>query len=103
MRTYSNEQEISRMEFTVPATVFCPLGPNYYRAMVTCELELGDTIVDFLDLEDYFKKELNGEHLTTENLCGEVFNTLDEVYSPKHLRVTVLSDSHFPIKTIKEK
>lgn len=102
MRTYSNEKNISRMKFTAPVTPFCPLGPNYYRATVTCELELGDKIVDFLDLEAYFKKELNGSSLTTEDLCDEVFQTLSKVYEPKHIRVTVGSDSHFPIETIKE-
>lgn len=102
MRTYPNENGITKMEFTVPATVFCPLGPNYYRGTVTAEVELGDKIVDFLDLEDYFKKDLNGKPLTTEQLCDEVFQTLNNIYEPKHLRVTVLSDSHFPIKTIKE-
>ena len=102
MRTYSNDKGISRMKFTAPASVFCPLGPNYYRAMVTCELELGEKIVDFLDLEAYFKRDLNGKELTTENLCDEVFQTLKSVYEPKHIRVTVMSDSHFSIETIKE-
>jgi len=69
---------------------------------VSAEVELGDKIVDFLDLEDYFKKDLNGKHLTTEQLCDEVFQTLKSHYEPKHIKVTVLSDSHFPIETIKE-
>ena len=102
MRTYPNENGITKMRFTVPTTVFCPLGPNYYRGTVTAEVELGDKIVDFLDLEDYFKKDLNGKHLTTEQLCDEEFQHLKSHYEPKHLKVVVLSDSHFPIETIKE-
>ncbi len=33
------------------------------------------TIADFLDLEAYFKQELNGKHLTSEQLCDEVFRS----------------------------
>lgn len=103
MRQYKNEQGITAMKFTAPATVYCHLGANYYRASVTCEMELADRIVDFIDLEDYFKKELNGKSLTTEELVGEVFATLEREYAPKTLTVTVHSDSHFPIDTIKTK
>lgn len=102
MRTYENKG-IDKMNFTVPVTVFCPLGPNYYRAVLTVKMELGEVIADFLDLENYFKKELNGKHLTSENLVIEVFNYLDEIYKPMHLSVSSHSDSHFDIDIIKEK
>jgi len=102
MKTYSNADGITRMKFTAPVTALCPLGPNYYRATVICEVELDKTIVDFNDLEHYFKKDLNGKKLTTENLCNAVFQLFKEIYNPKHLKITVLSDSHFPIETIKE-
>lgn len=100
-RRYENEHGISNMNFTAPVTVFCPLGPNYYRAAVTCEIELDAFIVDFIDLENYFKKELNGKELTTEALAGEVFAALEKAYAPKSITVKVHSDSHFPIDTIK--
>lgn len=102
MRTYENKG-INKMNFEVPVTVFCPLGPNYYRANIKVEMELGNFIVDFLDLEEYFKKTLNGKELTTEDLVIEVFNTLNETYKPMHLLVSSHSDSHFPIDVIKEK
>lgn len=102
MRTYENKG-INEMYFTVPVTPFCPLGPNYYRALVEVSIELKDTIVDFLDLEDYFKKELNGKSLTTEDLTIEVFNKLNEVYKPMHLKVTSHSNSHFDLSVTKEK
>lgn len=101
MRTYPNEHGIDRMEFNAPVTAFCPLGNNYYRATVSCEIQLNKKIVDFIDLEDYFKKELNGKSLITEALADEVFNTLTEAYEPLFLRVKVHSDSHFPIDVIK--
>ena len=74
MRTYENKG-ITRMNFTIPVTVFCPLGPNYYRSTLSVEMELGENIVDFHDLEDYFKVELNGKELTSEDLVIEVFNS----------------------------
>lgn len=101
MRQYENKKNISLMEFTVPVTAFCPLGPNYYRATAECSVELTDRIVDFLDLEDYFKKELNGKHLTTEDLCDEIHSTLMREYNTEHVVVTISSDSHFPIRTTK--
>jgi len=102
MRTYENKG-VDRLEFSIPVTAFCPLGPNYYRARVSVEIELGTVIVDFLDLEAYFKTELNGKKLTTEELTIEIFNTLNEVYKPIHLKVTSNSDSHFDLKVTKEK
>ena len=102
MRTYENKG-VNKMSFSVPVTPFCPLGPNYYRAQVDVELELNEVIVDFLDLEDYFKKELNGKKLTTEDLTIEVFNTLDKLYKPMHLKVTSHSNSHFELEITKEK
>ena len=101
MRTYENKG-IDKMKFTVPVTPFCPLGPNYYRATINVEMELGEVIVDFLDLEDYFKKELNGKDLTSEDLVVEIYNKLDEVFKPMHLKVSSSSDSHFAIEVIKE-
>jgi hypothetical protein len=91
------------MNFEVPVTVYCTLGRNYYRARLNVKMQLGDTIVDFIDLENYFKVELNGRHLTTEDLVIEVFNKLSEVYKPMHIRVASHSDSHFPIEIVKEK
>jgi hypothetical protein len=102
MRTYENKG-VNELNFTVPVTAFCPLGPNYYRAMVDVKIELGDKIVDFLDLEDYFKKELNGKPLTTEDLTIEIFNKLNDTYNPKHLRVASHSNSHFELEVVKEK
>lgn len=89
------------MTFKAITTPFCPLGNNYYRATISCEIELGNNIVDFCDLEDYFKS-LNGGPYTTEELCNEVFTTLKEEYGSGKVMVKVLSDSHFPIETIKE-
>lgn len=102
MRTYENKG-INTMNFEVPVTVYCTLGANYYRAMISVHMELGEKIVDFIDLEDYFKKELNGKPFTTEDLVIEIFNKLDYVYQPMHLRVTSQSDSHFKIQVAKEK
>lgn len=102
MRTYEN-MGVNRMNISVPVTVFCPLGPNYYRAEVDIEMELNKVIVDFIDLENYFKKELNGKDLTTEELTVEIFNTLDEIYKPIHLKVTSHSNSHFELSITKEK
>lgn len=101
MRRYPNEHGISRMEFTVPVTPFCPLGPNYYRATVECVVELDGYIIDFLDLEEYFKVKLNGAKLTTEALASEVYETLMREYLPLSVVVRVHSDSHFPITTEK--
>ena len=102
MRTYANEKGIKAYQFAVPVTVNCPLGQNYYRARVFVDIELGDKIVDFLDLEDYFKKSLNGLDLTTEALAAEVRDTMVREYEPKAVRVEVISDSHFEIHTVTE-
>ena len=101
-RQYENKQGITKMEFEVPVLCYCTLGKNYYKPTLKIELVLKDKIVDFLDLERYFKQDLNGAKLTCEDLVEDVFKTIKEVYNPKKLRVCCQSDSHFIIRTIKE-
>jgi len=101
-RQYENKQEISKMEFEVPVVCYCPLGKNYYKPLLKIELEMRNYIVDFIDLERYFKVDLNGAAKTCEDLVNDVFNTLKEAYNPTKLRVCCQSDSHFIIRTIKE-
>ena len=102
MRTYENSNAITEMRFRVPATVYCPLGANYYRAVIDLQIKLDKKIVDFVDLEVFFKSEINGKHLTTEQLCDLILETMKTNYEPKYIRCEVLSDSHFEIRTIKE-
>ena len=102
MRTYANEKGIKAYNFAVPVTVNCQLGGNFYRARVLVSIELREKIVDFIDLEDYFKKSLNGLDLTTEALAAEVRDTMVREYEPQAVRVEVISDSHFEIHTITE-
>lgn len=101
-RSYENEQNITRMEFEVPVVCYCPLGVNYYKPTLLIKIELSNRIIDFLDLEDFFKKELNGEKYTCEDLVGYVFSTMQKIYNPRYLYVCCESDSHFKIKTVKE-
>lgn len=101
-RKYENKQNITKMKFEVPVVCYCTLGDNYYKPILNIEIGLSSKIVDFLDLEVFFKKELNGAKYTSEELVGKVFDTMKEIYNPKYLFVQVSSDSHFSIKTIKE-
>ena len=102
MRKYPNEYKITKMHFEVPVVVFCPLGINYNKANLTIDFELGDTIVDFIDLENYFKVDMNGKALTSEQVVAEVWKMIKKEYNPISLRVELESNSHFTIKTIKE-
>ena len=102
MRTYENKNKIARYKFTVPVVVFCPLGDDYYNTTVVVEVELDKKIVDFLDLEDYFEKQLNGQHLTTEELAAEVRDTIAKEYEPKSVRVEIVGGSHIDAHTITE-
>lgn len=101
-RQYKNKQKITAMEFEVPVLCYCTLGKNYYKPTLSIAIELRDNIVDFLDLEDFFKKELNGAKLTCEDLVEKVFKTMKDIYNPKYLYVCCQSDSHFLIRTIRE-
>lgn len=101
-RQYDNKQKITEMEFEVPVVCYCPLGKNYYKPTLYISLKLSKNIVDFIDLEDFFKKELNGKGLTCEDLVGTVFNVMKDIYNPHYLRVQCKSDSHFVINTVKE-
>ena len=101
MKTFENTMKVNRMKFTAFTVPYCRLGKNYYHANVECEIEFQETIVDLLDIEAYFKG-LNGADLIDEELVAEVFKTLQDVYKPARLRVTVRTASHFPLEITKE-
>lgn len=102
MRTYENREGITGVKLESTATVYCPLGKNYEKARVICQIKRPGKDVDFLDLEDFFKNTLNGERLTTEQLCSKVYELLEEAFSPDGLKVTIVNESHIHIEVTRE-
>lgn len=100
-RKYPNTEGIEKLEFTVKVSVFCPLGGTYSTMMVECEVELGDTYIDMLDLEHYFAKELNGQPLTQEALTAEVYATLKREFNSPFVCVRAHGSAHLDAYTTK--
>ena len=98
MRVYKNKY-VRAYEFKVPVVVYCSLGENYYQAIAKIDISKPHSIVDFIDLENFFKKELNGQRLTAEDLGAKIKSTLQKYLRPKKISVEIISNSHFEIHT----
>lgn len=103
MSQFINEQGITQIQFDKNIIMYCPMGEGHYLAKIKVEFAPNDIIMDYLDIDKFFKK-LEGQKLIIENTVNEVFMELLK-YEPIRLKVTVTAESnvHLPVTVIKEK
>lgn len=102
LATFKHTQGLSNVSFNKTITVFCPLGNDFYTATVSVSLTPGEVMLDYLDIESYFK-ELQGSHLIIEDLVAEVYTKFETDFEPKKLTVQVYAENatHFPVTVVK--
>ena len=104
MAKFEHTQGLDYVEFDKTISMYCPLGKEPYTAKVGVSFEPGQYMMDYLDMEAFFKK-VQGSNLIIEDLVETVYNHLDEEYAPKWMMVTVeaTNAAHFPVKVAKSK
>ena len=103
MAKFKHTQNLSGIEFDKTLTMYCPLGRDYYTATVSVNFIPGEWVMDYLDVEDFFKKT-QGEHLIIEDLVNKVYGYLKDNYAPANLAVAVHAENatHFPVTVYKQ-
>lgn len=98
-----NKQGITQIFFERQVQAFCPMGNDYYTAVVRVVMEPSNEIMDYCDTDNYIKS-LGGKNLIIEDLVNEVFEHIEQ-YKPKYLRVSAKAESnvHFPVIVTKER
>lgn len=102
LANFEHTQGLSNVSFNKTITMFCPLGNDYYTATVYVEFKPKKLMMDYLDMEQYFK-DIQGEPLIIEDLTAQVYNKIDEMITPEKLTVTVHAENatHFPVSVTK--
>lgn len=93
MNTFPNDYGIGLTHFKTETTVFCPIGKDYYKADIEVWVTGQKRIVDFLDINDFCVKELNGKVLSHEELTAVVFQEMEREFQPEHLKVSVVTEA----------
>ena len=102
MKIIPNEQGITQIFFEKQVQAFCPLGNDYYTAVMRVVMAPGNEIMDYCET-DNFIKSLGGKDLIIEDLVFELYQHIMQ-YKPKYLKVSAKaeSNSHFPVVVTKE-
>ena len=102
MAKFEHTQGLEYVEFDKTISMYCPLGKEPYTAKVTVSFEPAKWMMDYLDMEAYFK-ETQGQSFIIEDLVKKVFDYINEEYEPKWLMVNVeaTNAAHFPVKVAK--
>ena len=102
MQTFENSHGVNETHFKTEATVYCPIGKDYYKADIEVWVYGQSRIVDFLGIYDFCVNELNGKNLTHEAVAATVFDKMQKAFQPEHLKVKVFSHSPLWAETVKE-
>jgi hypothetical protein len=100
--TIPNEQGITQIFFEKQVQAFCPLGKDYYTAVMRVVMTPDKEIMDYCET-DSFIKSLGGKDLIIEDLVFELYQHIKQ-YKPKCLKVSARAESntHFPVIVTKE-
>lgn len=102
MKTITVSPLVKRYKLRPKTVTFCPLGDNYYLSKVEIDIELDGKVADLLDVENLFKKDLNGRTTSIEDLASNICETIVKWYSPISVRVECVADTHIEVHAIAE-
>lgn len=99
-----NTQKITKVKFSKIAHCFCPLGNDWYTCNVDAEVNLGAELIDFLDIDAYFKTEIESKHLIVEDVVAKTAEFIERYHVQGYSISAKTSDAvHCPVEVIKEK
>lgn len=103
MAKFENVQGISRISFNQNVQCFCPLGNDWYTNQLTIEMEVGNIVPDYCDVDDFIRS-ISGQSLIIEDVISKVYDYFIDTYSPLSLRVESYVDDakHLPVTVVKE-
>ena len=98
-----NTQKITKVKFSKIAHCFCPLGNDWYTCNVEAEVFLGDELIDFLDIDKYFKEEIESKSLIVEDVVAKTAEFIEGYNVHGYSISAKTSDAvHCPVEVVKE-
>lgn len=87
---YVNNKElnISKIHISPNAKCFCPIGKDWYTNMFTIEMVPDNIIPDYVEVDEFVQKSINGKDLLIEQAVNTLYNFMKETYQPKSLKVS---------------
>lgn len=103
MAKFKNVQGISKVSFKQNVQCFCPLGNDWYTNQLGVDMQMGETIPDYCEVDDFIRS-ISGKSLIIEDVVQQVYEYFENTYHPKALYVESYVDDakHLPVTVIKE-
>lgn len=96
-----NTQRVNLIEADKQIVLYCPIGKDYYTAIVNIEFIPNEYYMDYIKL-DQFLNRLSGLSLTIEDAARDIYDELRS-YRPSKAKVTIeaFSNTHLHVKVTK--
>ena len=97
-----NTQQITTVKFHKIAHCFCPLGNDWYTCKVDATIYLGEELIDFLDIDSYFRDEIESKSLIVEDVVAKTAEFIKRYNVQEYSVHAETSDAvHCPVEVIK--
>lgn len=97
----ANTQRVDLIEADKRICLYCPIGKDYYTAVVNIKFIPNEYYMDYIDLDQYLNR-LSGLSLTIEDAASDIYDELQS-YKPAKAEVTIeaFSNTHLHVKVTK--
>lgn len=97
----ANTQRVDLIEADKQICLYCPIGKDYYTAVVTIKFIPNEQYMDYIDLDNYLNR-LSGLSLTIEDAVRDIYDELQS-YRPSKAKVAIeaFSNTHLHVKVTK--
>lgn len=88
-----NRYKVRKLIYKACAHVYCPLGKDWGVVDITAEIFPSEYLPDYLDIDEYIKKEIEGSEHITEEVGYMVYDFIVEQIKPAAVYVDVHSNN----------
>lgn len=99
-----NKEGIKKIIMKPTACTLCAIGQDWYRSNLEIEFIPDRYYPDYMEVQDWIMKEIDGHEMNIETVIDKVYNFIKHEYLPKDLRITnhvTGCKSHFDVIVIK--
>lgn len=86
MNKIQNYESVTSITMFPTACVKCQIGQDWYKCQFECEFVPEKCYPDYMEVEDYIIKHIDGEELNIEQAARMLYDHLKQ-YEPKYLRI----------------
>lgn len=95
-----NKEKVRYIEMYPKARCFCPIGKAWYTNEFKASFFPNEYYLDYLDVENFINKEIEGKSLTIEEACKKLYDYLYEKVDNVQVESHVNDATHFPVKVV---